>query len=80
MASNISAWLKQHALVAYFALAFAITWALVSPLVLNALGLLAIQISPHWHFLGAIGPILAALIVTSSLSERKWPEHQYIRS
>lgn len=37
---------------------------LVSPLVFSAVGLLAIQISPHWHFLGAHGPILAALIVT----------------
>jgi membrane protease YdiL (CAAX protease family) len=37
---------------------------LVSPLVFSAAGLLAIRISPHWHFLGALGPILAALIVT----------------
>ena len=64
MASNISVWMRQHPLVAYFVLAFAITWVLVSPLVLNAQGLLAIQISPHWHFLGALGPILAALIIT----------------
>jgi len=64
MASNISAWMRQHPLVAFFVLAFAITWVLVSPLILNAQGLLAIPISPHWHFLGALGPILAALIVT----------------
>jgi len=56
--------MKQYPLVAYFILAFAVTWVLVSPLVLSAQGLLAIPISPHWHFLGALGPILAALIIT----------------
>ena len=57
MASNISACKKQHPLAACFILAFAITWVLVSPLVLNEQGLLAIQISPHWHFRGNLGPI-----------------------
>ena len=70
MGSNISAWTRKHQLVAYFVLACAITWVLVFPLVLDALGLLAIQISPHWHFLGALGPILAALIVTGIANGR----------
>ncbi len=56
---------NQYPLVAYFFLAYLITWVGVSPLVLSAQGLLDIQVSPNLHALGALGPILAALIVTA---------------
>ncbi len=59
MPFQISSWIKQHSLATYLFLAFLITWILISPLALSA------QISPHWHFLGALGPISAAFIVTA---------------
>lgn len=65
MPFQISSWIKHHSLTAYFFLAFLITWILISPLALSAQNLLNIQISPHWHFLGALGHISAALIVTA---------------
>jgi membrane protease YdiL (CAAX protease family) len=65
MPFQISSWIKQHSLTTYFFLAFIITWILISPLALSAQNLLNVQISPHWHFLGAFGPISAALIVTA---------------
>ena len=43
-------WMKRHPLVAYFILAYAITWVLVFPLVASTQGLLDIQVSPIWHF------------------------------
>ncbi len=55
---------------AFVALSFAITWILVSPLVLSGLGLVAWRVSPHWHVLGALGPIGAAFIVTFPVAGR----------
>lgn len=64
MRLQISSWIKQHSLATYFFLAFLITWIFISPLALSAQNILHVQLSPHWHFLGAFGPISAALIVT----------------
>lgn len=66
MARYLSDWIRRHPLTTYFVLAFGISWVLISPLVFSALGLLSFNISPHWHFLGALGPLLAALISTRS--------------
>ena len=65
MPLQISSWIKQHPLTTYFFLAFLITWILISPLALSAQNILNVQLSPHWHFLGAFGPISAAFIVTA---------------
>jgi membrane protease YdiL (CAAX protease family) len=64
MTSRISGWIKRHALVAYFVLAYAITWAIGILLVASVRGLLGVQIPPSVHFLAAYGPMLSALIVT----------------
>lgn len=64
MPVQISSWIKHNSLAAYFLLAFFITWILISPLALSA------PISPHWHFLGALGPISAAFIVTAIAAGR----------
>jgi membrane protease YdiL (CAAX protease family) len=65
MPFQLSSWIKHHSLFAYFFLAFLITWMLIAPLALSSQNILNAQISPHWHFLGAFGPISAAFIVTA---------------
>lgn len=46
-------------MVRFIALAFGITWILVTPLVLSEWGVLP-QLPVWWHGLGALGPVLAA--------------------
>lgn len=55
--------MTRHALAVYFALACAISWLIWLPLVLVALGY-DVPTLPYHHFLGALGPCLAAFIVT----------------
>jgi len=55
--------MTKRALVAFFALAYGLSWCAFIPLALAAQGLLA-GVPPWLHFAGAFGPLLAALIVT----------------
>jgi hypothetical protein len=71
MTSRRSSWIRQQPLVAYFALAFAITWALVSPFVLSSLGWLDVVVPPNWHILGALGPVSAAFIIAAIMSGKR---------
>jgi len=71
MKHSISNWIKQNSLAAFFILAFLITWLLILPLILTAQNLIIASISPHWHFLGAFGPIGAAIIVTGIISGKE---------
>ena len=57
---------RRTELWAYFALAYGLTWAVHIPLAAAARGLLGPSLPPGLHFLGAAGPILAALIVTAA--------------
>jgi membrane protease YdiL (CAAX protease family) len=50
----------------YSVLAYAITWLLVLPLVLEGLGVGVPEISPLWHGLGALGPVTAAFLMRRS--------------
>jgi membrane protease YdiL (CAAX protease family) len=62
--------MRRHPLVAYFVLAYAMTWVLVFPLVLQGLGLTGELVPSGWHALGALGPISAALVVTAGVGGR----------
>jgi membrane protease YdiL (CAAX protease family) len=64
MISSISTWTKQHSLVVYFVLAYAITWAFEIPLAAVKQGWTQLPIPFAIHYLGSFGPMLAALIVT----------------
>ena len=61
---------RARPVAAFVVLSFGITWLLVSPLVLSGLGLVGWRFSPHWHVLGALGPIAAAFIVIGAVAGR----------
>jgi len=60
--------LKRHPFSAYVFLAYALTWVSLAPLVLSSMGI--IEVSINWHFIGALGPTIAAIVVIYMLSGR----------
>jgi membrane protease YdiL (CAAX protease family) len=62
--------LKQHPVMAYFILAYAISWAFELPLAAAAQGWLHISVPPALHYLASFGPMLSALIVTAATEGR----------
>ena len=64
MAKSTSSWVSRHSLLAYFILAYAISWAIMIPLALTRQGVLQAPIPFSVHYLSSFGPLLAALIVT----------------
>lgn len=60
--------IKKNPLTSYFIIAWITTWVLVLPLILTRFGLLSVN--PNWHFLGALGPTIAAVMVVY-VSEKK---------
>jgi len=50
-------WIRKHPLIFYFIVAYLISWATWSPLVLSARGLIPLEIHPAWHLTGAFGPL-----------------------
>ena len=76
--SGLADWMRQHPIVAYFTLAFVITWALHMPMVLGkqGLGIFPYEV-PEALFailfiLGAIaGPTMGAYLVTNALDGRE---------
>lgn len=76
--SAFSVWMRQHPIAAYFMIAFAITWALHTPMVLgrNGLGIFSYEV-PMALFvilfiLGAMaGPTLGAFLVTNALEGKE---------
>ena len=75
---GLSVWMRQHPIIAYFTLAFAVTWALHTPMVLgrNGLGIFPYEV-PMALFvilfiLGAVaGPTLGAFLVTNALDGKE---------
>lgn len=66
-----NSFIHHHPVTSFFLLAFLITWVLLLPLVFTGLGLFGFHVSEQWHFLGALGPALAALLVTYSTSGKE---------
>ena len=56
--------IRRHPLSSYFILAYAISWIGVLPLVLSSQGILHVRVPPLWHGVGALGPTIAAVVVT----------------
>jgi uncharacterized protein len=66
MADSISAWTKRYALVVYFILAYAISWAIELPLAASAQGWLQVPVPLALHYLASFGPMLAGLLVIAT--------------
>lgn len=64
MSRRISLWVKEHQLIAFFVLAYAISWTIVAPLVASAQGLIDVPVPFALHYLNDYAPLLAALITT----------------
>jgi uncharacterized protein len=62
--------LKQHSVPAYFALAFAISWAIELPLVAASQGWLHVPVPSAIHYLASFGPLASALIITAATEGR----------
>jgi uncharacterized protein len=70
MNTVLLAWVRRHNVIAYCLLAYAITWILVVPLVTDGLGLTTWHAPAVWHALGALGPMVAAFVVTALIAGR----------
>ena len=64
MSRRISLWMKEHPLIVYFVLSYAISWAIVAPLIASAQGFIDVPVPFALHYLNDYGPLLAALITT----------------
>jgi hypothetical protein len=59
---RISLWAREHPLVVYFVLAYAISGAIVAPLIASAQGFTDVPVPFALHYLNDYGPLLAALV------------------
>lgn len=65
---SLTEWTRRHAVALFFVLAFALTWAIEIPLVLDDLNLLPFHLSPALQFLMGPMPGVAALLMAGLVS------------
>lgn len=58
-----SMFLKRYPLLSYFVLAYALTWAIEVPMLLNVRGVISLHLPAWLEALAAFGPALAAVLV-----------------
>lgn len=68
VASRTSLWVRQHQLVTYLILTYAISWIIVAPLIASAQGFIDVPVPFALHYLNDYGPLLAALITAGITS------------
>jgi uncharacterized protein len=61
---RIPIWVREHQVITYFILAYAISWTIVAPLVASAQGLIEVPVPFALHYLNDYAPLLAAIITT----------------
>jgi membrane protease YdiL (CAAX protease family) len=69
MSRQVLPWAKEHPVVLYFTLAYAISWVIVSPLVASAQGFIDVPVPFALHYLNDYAPLLAAVITTRITDE-----------
>ena len=65
MNANLSQWIKRNPLVSFFTLAILLSWSIYIPLVFVRQGWTEAQIPYSLHYLASLGPMLAAIILTT---------------
>jgi len=63
MNQSLTPTLRRREIVAYFTLAFVISWLIEIPIALSVQGVIDLQIPLAIHYLASFGPFFAALIV-----------------
>jgi membrane protease YdiL (CAAX protease family) len=61
----MTAWIQKNSLVAYFILAYAISWTFMFAVAASARGWIEAKVPYSVHYLASFGPMLSALIVTA---------------
>jgi len=63
--SGLRGWARDHALQVFFGLALLITWTIEAPLIAAEYGWIKRPVPMALHYLGAYGPMLAAIVTTA---------------
>ncbi len=71
MKNSVAIFLKQHSIITYFILAYAISWAIEIPLAASAQGLLRVPVPLALHYLASFGPMISALVLTAVIAGKQ---------